>query len=480
MEEEWLYNGLDCCITLEVLEALLPQLSARTKKTYEFSLALQAPILEMVQRGIRVDTVRRSELVREFREDIAVLEEQLYSIVFDGIGYPDFKNWKSHAQVKNLLYTVMKLPPQKTRGANGVWDVTTNREALEKLQKYLIARPVVNHMLHLRDIGKAIESLEKKLDDDLRIRTSINIAGTNTGRLSSSASDFGTGGNLQNVDRRYREIFIADKGFKLGNCDLEQADSRNLGAFCWEAFYDKHGPEFAGSYLNACESGDLHTFVSRMARPELPWTNDPKENRKLADTIYHHNNSYRDLDKKLGHGTNYVAKPRTAAQHAQITIREAETFQRNYFKAFGCIKEYHELVKKQLKTEQKIITLFGRERHFWGRPADDKTLRDAVVFGPQSSTAEEINIGLLNTWRTHKVQLLIQVHDSILFQYPEELEQQIIPFVLEKLIVPLTLKGNHTFHVPVECQIGWNWGKASATNPNGFIKWNGKDNRVRQ
>ena len=63
----WVYNGLDACVTAEVLDVLEPQLDEVTRKTYEFSLALQAPVLEMRLRGVLVDQGRRDEILREYR-----------------------------------------------------------------------------------------------------------------------------------------------------------------------------------------------------------------------------------------------------------------------------------------------------------------------------------------------------------------------------------------------------------------------------
>ena len=61
----------------------------------------------------------------------------------------------------------------------------------------------------MADIGKKIGVLRTGIDPDGRIRTSYNIAGTSTGRFSSSVTEFGTGGNLQNIEEALRSILIA-------------------------------------------------------------------------------------------------------------------------------------------------------------------------------------------------------------------------------------------------------------------------------
>src|SRR5262245_35307699 len=218
----------------------------------------------MNMRGVRIDEEERKRAIRDYNNDVDRLERQLYSIVNDGVGYGEFRTigksraWRSRDQVAALLYDVLRLPEVRKRNEKGDMVRTVNRDALEKLQLYFIAQPIISHILSLRDLGKKISVLETEIDPDGRIRTSYNIAGTTTGRFSSAYSDFGTGGNQQNIEERLRRVYIPDEGMKLANIDLEQADSRNIGALCHEYLGDSR-------YLEACESGDLHTSVSRLA-----------------------------------------------------------------------------------------------------------------------------------------------------------------------------------------------------------------------
>lgn len=721
----WVYNGLDCAVTYEILEALLPNLDDTTRKTYEFSLALQAPVLEMNMRGVLVNQRTRSRIMEKFRKQLAQLEEQFNELIYEGIGIPRGFNWRSPKQLGELLYDVMCLPEQKKRNTAGVWARSTDEESLNKLTEYFIAEPLVKHLLHMRMIGKALGFLEGEIDNDGRMRTSFNIAGTNTGRFSSAASDFDTGGNLQNVDRDLRSVFCADPGWKFANLDLEQADSRNLGALCWNSFVERFGEPFAGSYLAATEAGDLHTYVCKMCNPQLPWGSAP--DRQIADSPLYRNKTYRDGSKVLGHGcltrdhevltptgwvpiwqmpdtimtwsegeskfdtvsawssfpytgelslwsgggievemthdhrvpsymsyrsehitvtaaeagpqyahpkggywkggsrheprarllaiahargkyaggpylkfefesavqdirfqqackagntewkwtetgyrvrglqhlnqwdilnwdeasiyefleelnfwkgdypevvdtvgyllgepmavggskiswtkrivlnepvfcptvpstfffirrdgvisvtgnSNYLGTPPTMAKHSKFPVDLVRKFQTSYFGAFPVIPEYHKLVRSEINQFASLTTLFGRRRYFFGRPTDDSTIREAVAYSPQSMTADEINTGILELWRANRIQLLVQVHDSILFQYREEEEDEIIPWALEALKAPLVLKRDRPFVVPTEAKIGWNWGEWSEENPDGLKKWKGSDARKR-
>src|SRR5204863_8193698 len=102
----------------------------------------------------------------------------------------------------------------------------------------MLAEPIIKHVFALRDLGKKVSFLQTAVDPDGRLRTSFNIAGTTTGRLASSYSDFGTGTNLQNVETLLRSVFVADPGMKFCNIDLEQADSRGGCAIHCNLFCD--------------------------------------------------------------------------------------------------------------------------------------------------------------------------------------------------------------------------------------------------
>jgi DNA polymerase-1 len=461
----WLYNGLDAAVTYEINDVITPMLDNTSSTTYAFSQALQAPVLDMMQRGLLVNQVKKHEVLREMRAHLTRLEEQLTILVEDGVGVKGL-NWRSPVQLNNLLYDIMGLPEVKKRNANGIFARTSNREAIEKLSTYFIAEPICNHLMLLRDLGKSISFLQTGIDADGRMRSNVNIAGTITGRFASSVSDFGTGTNLQNVTPRLRSVFVADPGYKLANLDLEQADARNVGALCWNELVNR--PDWteadAGRYLDFCESGDLHTNVCKMANPDLPWGTAP--DREIADRPAYRHLSYRDLMKKLGHGSNFYGQPPTMAKHAKLPISLVKDFQTRYFGLFPCITEWHKSIRAALLSHAQLTTPFNRRRFFFGRPNEDSTLREAIAHQPQSMTGDEINTGILRLWRANRVQLLMQVHDSILFQFPEDEEETIVPWALEVLKTHLTLAKGRPFVVPTEAMTGWK-------------KWKGSDARKR-
>ena len=458
------YCGLDCCVTFEVFEEL-HRLFNEPPVTYDFKLALQAPALEMMLRGFAIDPLARDSALANLRSERNGLQAMLdeFATVFWGRGL----NARSYPQLKNFFYGAMRIP-EVVLGFKGTRRVSVNREALEKIEVYYHARLFVSTILAIRDVAKRIEVLETEVDSDGRMRTSYNIAGTESERWSSSSNAFGTGTNLQNITPELRRVFVADPGWKLCGIDLEQAESREVGWLFGTLFGD-------WSYLDACEGGDLHTSTARLIWPGLV------HSRADADKPFYRHFSYRDMAKRGGHLTNYMGTAWTASRSLKIPQSTMEDFQAAYIKAYPSFPRWWRHCAQCLETEQSVTTPFGNTRHFFGRPRDDTTLREAIAHSPQSSTALRLNLALWRTWSIMgtRVQILAQVHDALYFQYREsDDEAQIIAQALSLISTPLTHK-TRTFDVPGEAKTGWNWGAFGPDNPDGLKKYKGPDQRQR-
>lgn len=472
-DKHHIYNGLDCCMTFEIWEKLLPQLDEITGPVYRNAIDLQGPIMEMQCRGILVDKERIAEVAARLSEQLLYVENGLDELLIEGLDLEPI-NPHSWQQVSQLLYKDIGLPPVYKMGKP-----VCDRKALEKLRNYFYAEPIINHILKARDLKKKIGVLRTPVDPDGRMRTSYSIAGTDTGRFSSRSSCFGSGTNLQNVTSELREIFIADPGMKFAYIDLKQAEDFAVGAICWNRFH-------AAGYLDACESGDLHTGVASMTFKHLPFNGEPEHDRELADQNFYRELSYRDSCKRLGHGTKYYGKAPHMAKETRIPLPMVEDFQKEFFLAFPEIKEWHAWTKSKLHRDGWITSLMNRRRWFFGRRYDDETLRAAIAYDPQGSVADIISLGIQAIHNSNlPVQLLLQVHDALLVQYPEKLEDEILPQVTSLIEVEIPLLHNRTLKIPAESAVGWNWGYAhhpktkEIINRDGLIKFKGTDKRSR-
>lgn len=466
----WVYNGLDCCLTYEIYEKLIPLFNENTSRLYNWEFSSQSVALEMMFRGMLVDRLKVKKLIEENQAEydhyLSILNEFAMAV------WDEPLNPHSPAQLKKFFYETMKIEPVVFRGK-----VKTDRDALEKIQgSYLFSRPIAKLVLLLHDLGKTLSVLRTEIDSDSRMRCSYSVAGTETGRWNSSMNAFDTGTNMQNITNNLREIFVAEPGKKIAYIDLQAAESKAVGYIT--------GDE---NYIKACNEGDAHTVVCRMTWKNAPWTGDIKADKKIASsTPAYREHSMRDMAKKLGHGTNYYGTPRTMAGHAKMPVPVIEDFQQKYFESFPGIPAWHKKVIRSVQLEHKVTTCYGRERIFFGRADDAATWREAIAYEPQSTIGDTLNFAawrVQRKWQGKTVELLAQVHDAIVVQYPEALEDEILPQILSEMIFPVPINGRYMI-IGVDAEVGWNWAhfdeKNPEKNPDGILKFRGHDDRKRK
>lgn len=501
----WTYCALDCCVTYDVFNAIEPQMDDVSRATYNTSMATIPVFLEMMLTGFPIDINKRREILGYYEKRLETLERSWVRLCVEGLGIqadrskrdkgraPIPINPNSPQDVQHLFHTVFQIPEKKKRKKGQTEaKTTTDREVLEGFRSYYFAEVFVNFILAMRDCAKDIGFLRAKLDSDNRIRCSFNVAGTTTGRANSSFSDMGTGTNLQNVTGKLKDTFVAEDQWILADIDLEQGDSRGVGAIAWNWFVEEYGEQWAGSYLDACESGDLHTTVVRMAWPKLEWPEnlDPKLCKKVAEQTAYRDLSYRDLAKKLGHGTNYLGQAQTMAMHSKLPVSTIVDFQKSYFSAFGCIPAWQQETIRQVRETRCLITPFGRRRWFWNDPNAVPTHNAAIAYSPQSTTGEFINRGAiqLQAYRNRTnlpVKFLLQVHDSLVLMLKWKTLHETLPIVMDQLKVILPLARGREFSIPLGVKVGWNYGKTEFNkdgsikdNPYGLQPWRGEELRT--
>lgn len=465
-----IYNGLDVCLTAEAFLELnkLPKPGA----IYDFSRALQAPVMEMTLRGFRVDPFAREQAIRTLRirlERLSHIIDTVAEVVWDEIPPPSKAskytkpkrlNPESTQQLQRFFYDNLGISPV-TRWVAGDETRPMDRKALERIGDYFEARFIVSAILAYRDTVGQLEVLESQVDSDWRMRTSYNIGGTNEGRFSSSKSSIGTGRNMQNVEEDLRYIFIADPGHKLCGIDLEQSDSRQVGYMCGILFDD-------WSYLDACESGDLHTTVARLVWRDLPWTGDLKKDRKIADRLFYRHHSFRQTSKRLGHGVNFMGKARNMAQETKIPVKLVADFIEVYFDAFPCIPRWHTWTAGVLQSKRRLTSVYGRTRDFFDRPESEDTVKAALAFLAASPTADNLNLGMWRIWKHMPyVKLLAQLHDAVYFQFPETMNEREVVTKAQSLVEVRLTHGNRSFIVPTEAKVGYNWGPRYKSDEDG-------------
>lgn len=479
-EKLWAYNGLDTSVTREIWDQILPQADPTALATYRFEKRLLGPAFDMMKRGLRVDPIYRAKAVARLTEEATKYQGYLDRIAVATWG--QLLNASSPKQLQEFFYGYLRQPVQY-RLDKGRRVPSCGREQLTKIADSFSCEPFVNLILAVRDKRKELSFIQAGLDPDGRMRCTYSVAGTETGRWSSYSSGYDTGTNLQNLPDYIRDMFIADPGYKLAYLDLAQAESRIVGAKAYAI-------SGLRNYLDACHSGDLHTFSARLIWPGLPWTESPADNKQVAERSFYRHFSYRDMSKRGGHATNYYGKPYTVARHLKVPKALIENFQEAYLRqAFPEIPIWHQYCAQELQLRQELTTCFGRRRYFFGRPEDDTTLREAIAYEPQSTVGDVLNLGMDKLYRSGlAIQLLAQIHDAILFQYPESMEDEIlaqVPSIVETELCITGSKATTRLTIPCDIKTGWNfrtYHPKNNPNPDSLqpYKGSGQDKRTRQ
>lgn len=434
-EEFWLYNAKDSIVLLEALPKQLNDLKSQGNlETYERQRRLIEPLLFMTELGINVDTESKEKRRDELEKKIEELESELNKLV----GYEI--NPRSPKQLKDYFYDVCGEPPYKHKGKP-----TTREDALKRLVRkgYREASLV----LEIRSYSKMKGTyLEMSLDEDNRIRSSMNPVGTSTGRLSSSKTIFGTGGNMQNLPPEMKRNLICDPGRVMYEIDLSQAENRIVAYL---------GPDH--SMIEAFEKGiDIH---SRTASLLFDGPEDKDYQSKQIADLGDGTKPQRFWGKQANHALNYGMGYRKAGFLWEIPEKEAEFIHRRYHQAYPGVKKMQRKIEHQLNKNRTVTNLFGRKRKFFDRWNQIK--KDAFAFIPQSTVADIINQwGVREIYEDQEafadVRLLNQIHDSVVFDLPRDMppvqQTEILREIQRRLERTLTYEGRE-FSIPTDVTI---------------------------
>ena len=195
-----------------------------------------------------------------------------------------------------------------------------------------------------------------------------------------------------------RRLFVPDPGYLIADCDLAGADAQVVA---WDA-----GDE---DLKKAFRSGlSVHLKNARdVFRDQLTgWSDAEIKASPYYLTI-----------KKAVHGTNYGGTPRGMHSRVGVTLAEMQAFQDTWFSLHPDIKEWQNRIDYQLQTTRTIKNAFGYRRIFFDRV--EKLLPEALAWTPQSTVALTTFLGAQRlTEQCPWCELLMQVHDSLVFQYP--------------------------------------------------------------
>jgi len=479
------YNALDSACTYEIWNAIKDDIDTNGHRwTYDFTMKLFEPLMFMQHRGIKVNL----KALEESKKDISAAKEAAQEELNKVCGFA--LNANSPKQVANYFYITKGIPAYYNKEGG----VTTDDKALQRIARGTAKRPGMREARLIQDIrgyGKLFSTyLDIDFDSDGRLRCAYNPRGTKFGRLSSSATVFRTGTNLQNLPPEFKKFPTADDDYFLAEFDKRQAEWVVVAYLSGDAnmmrvIQTGDDPHTHTAHLMFGIPKDLIKHDSKivgglMDRDEILQRRMDDPDLRAVVHLLPGSMSGRQMGKKSNHGLNYDEGPNTFALTNEIEIAEAKRVIALYHSIYPGIRQWHSFVKRQLSADRALTNCFGRKIHFldaWG----DALFKAAYSAIPQSTVADCTNTGLVKTYYSDltrkdgpvNLDLLGQVHDSILVQIPKSVLldnrfHDVVKQIYDFMSPEMEYNGR-SFKIETDLKIGYNWGGYhKEKNPSGM------------
>ena len=435
------YATEDADVTLRLWQALKPRMAAEKVVSVYETLERPMPcvLARMEERGISIDPAVLSRLSNEFGKEQAALEAEINKIAGTQV------NPGSPKQLGDILFGQMGLPGG-TKTRTGQW--STGARTLEELAEQGHKLPQV--ILDWRQVSKLRSTYTEALPNYVnprtqRVHTSYALAATSTGRLSSSEP------NLQNIPvrtedgRKIRKAFVAAPGMKLVSADYSQIELRLLAEVA-------EVPTLRKAFQDGV---DIHAMTASEMFG-VPVKDMPGEVRRRA--------------KAINFGIIYGISAFGLANQLSIEREEAAAYIKKYFERFPGIRDYMEESKEFCRKHGYVLTLFGRKCHYPDIRASNPSIRAfneraAINARLQGSAADIIRRAMIRiepelAKAKLNAQMLLQVHDELIFEVPESEVKDTLPII--KAVMEDAPHPAIALHVPlkVDARAAGNWDEA--------------------
>jgi DNA polymerase-1 len=420
-----------------IVHALAPALRAHAAegdvmKIYsDIDLPLAPVLYRMEQAGVRIDKHVLSGLSTRFGAEIERLGERIYELAGERF------NINSPKQLGVVLFTDMGLPAPVKYGKGKT--ISTAQDVLETLaEKHEVPRLVLEYRHVSKLKSTYIDQLPMLADTDSRVHTTFQAAATATGRLSSINP------NLQNIPirtelgREIRAAFTAAPDSQLLSADYSQIELRLLAHFSGDLL-------LVHAYQNDL---DIHTLTASEVFGVPAETMD-KETRARA--------------KAVNFGIVYGISAFGLAAQLGIPQAEARAYIERYFARYQGVQAFIEKTLAETRRTGSVRTLFGRVRpipDIESRNANQRGFaeRTAVNTPLQGTAADLIKLAMIAldrklAKRKLKAKMVLQVHDELLFEVPNDERDEI------EALVRAEMEGVIKLNVPLVADLGFgpNW-----------------------
>jgi DNA polymerase-1 len=428
------YSSADADMTFRLASVFDKELGQQgLKKLFdEVEMPLVPVLLLMERNGVAVDSAMLKEMSQHLEEQVAELEKKIYAEAKHEF------NINSPQQLGKVLFDEMQLPNAR-KGKNRY---STEASVLEELRP---AYPFVKDILEYRQLTKIkstyIDTLPELVNPKTgRIHTSFNQTRTTTGRLSSSDP------NMQNIPVRgelggqVRQAFIAPPGLSLLAGDYSQIDLRALA----------HLSQDEGLLRAFRNDEDIHAATAAQLFG-VEKSQVTKDMRRFAKTV--------------NFGVIYGMSDYGLEQATELSREEAGRFIKAYFEKYPGVRKYLDDTKEKARRDGYVQTLLGRRRYIPDINSANRQVREAaermaINMPVQGTSADIIKVAMINLYREMatrrlKSKMLLQVHDELVFEVPDEEMDTMRRLVTEVMDSAVVL----SVPIKVDTKAGKNWGE---------------------
>jgi len=431
------YACQDADLAWQLASSLWPRV--REKKLDGLYQAIELPLITVLSYmemwGVKLDSQALNKLSQDLQLDIDTLSDKIYALSGEEF------NINSPQQLATILFDKMGLEPmRKTRKTRSH---STDMGVLQELAK---TYPIAQHILEYRQFTKLkstyADALPKLINPKTgRIHTSYNQTVAATGRLSSSDP------NLQNIPvrgelgKKCRQAFIPEPGHVFLSADYSQIELRVLAHLSGD-------PMLIETFLH---DRDVHQDTAEKVFKDAS-SLYPEEQRHRAKII----------NFSLIYGTSAFS----LAKELGTSTAEAQAFIDLYFEKYPKVKDFLDKSVSDAKEKGYSETLFGRIRPVPELRHDNRIIQNAgrriALNTPiQGTAADLMKKAMIDIWREierrrFKSKMILQVHDELVFEVPDDECDKIEALVRDKM------ENVYEMKVPLKVRLGWgiNWAES--------------------
>ena len=475
----WIYNCKDCALTLASNAHIVAEL--RTQKLdkfyFEHVMRLQAHLVRMTVGGVLNDMELRRRMLDpnvkgNLHDDVQRKLQNFYDAARIATREPHYTpNPNSPKQMAELYFSKLKLV------GRGTSTDYTNRELMRKHPRTTPeARAVLDAVdAYIEDDKFYSVYASAQPDADNRMRCDYRQTGVRSapGRLSSAQTLWGSGGNLQNIPDRAKEMFIADPECCFIYIDGSQAEARVVG---WRYNIDTWIAQFERARRDG--SYDCHrALASDMFN--VPYADVPTFDRypldeaaALRDGINFSSDqagkpTIRYIAKRCRHGLNYRMMPDRLALTTGLSLSTASEAFVKYHKLTPELKKGWELDLNRVRTEKAIYNAYGR-RYVQLIPITEESTEAIVAFYPQSTIGDHICRVVYRAhddpaWPKTKARIALNTHDGLIGIAHKSVAKAALRILVKHAEAPLMIGGKPLI-IPAECAM-------SVAGDDGVHRW---------